>query len=75
MKTFYNEKTILVTGSTWFKWAWLSFWLNKMWVKVVWYWLEPNTNPDLFSVLNLNNKINQIYWDISDYKKIEDVVE
>ena len=46
-----------------------------MWAKIIGYWLEPNTNPDLFSVLNLEKKITQIYWDISDYKKLEEVVE
>ena len=46
-----------------------------MWAKVIGYWLEPNTNPDLFTVLNLQSKITQIYWDISDYKKLEEVVE
>ena len=46
-----------------------------MWAKVIGYWLEPNTNPDLFSVLNLDKKITQLYWDISDYKKLEDVIE
>ena len=46
-----------------------------MWAKVIGYWLEPNTNPDLFSVLNLENKITQIYWDISDYKNLEEVVD
>ena len=75
MQNFYKWKTILVTWSTWFKWSWLGFWLNKIWAKVIGYWLEPNTDPDLFSVLNLDKKITQIYWDISDYKKLEEVVE
>ncbi len=73
MIDFYNWKTILVTGSTWFKWAWLSFRLNQMWSNVIWYWLEPNTNPSLFTALNLENKITQIYWDINDYKKLQDI--
>jgi hypothetical protein len=46
-----------------------------MWVKVIGYWLEPNTNPNLFSVFNLEEKITQIYWDISDYKNLEEVVD
>ena len=75
MQNFYKWKTILVTWSTWFKWSWLSFWLAKLWAKVIGYALEPNTNPDLFSVLNLNNKITPIIWDISDYKKLTEVVE
>ena len=75
MQNFYKWKTVLITWSTWFKWSWLSYRLNKLWANVIWYWLEPNTNPNVFSVLNLDNKITQIFWDISDYKRLEEVAE
>lgn len=75
MKNFYKWKMILLTGSTGFKWSRLAFWLHSMWAKVIGYWLEPNTSPNLFGALKLKDKITQIIWDISDYENLEKVVD
>jgi CDP-glucose 4,6-dehydratase len=75
MKNFYNWKTILVTWSTWFKGSWLSFWLYKLWTKVIWYSLKPNTKPNLFTTLKLEEKIIQIYGDINDLNHLNETVK
>lgn len=71
MKNFYQNKTILVTWSTWFKWGWLSFWLYNLGAKVVWYSLKINTEPNLFEAIKLDNKITQIIGDINDLDTLE----
>ena len=75
MKNFYKNKTILITWTTWFKWSWLAFWLNNLWAKIIWYSLKPNTNPNNFDILNLENKITQVYWDINDLGKLDMIVK
>lgn len=75
MKKFYRNKTILITWTTWFKWSWLAFWLYKLWADVIWYSLIPDTKPNNFEALKLEEKITQIYWDINDLKKIDDIVK
>ena len=71
MKNFYKWKRILVTWSTGFKWSWLSFWLHSLWAKVAWFALEPNTNPSLYDILDLENKIENTIWDITTIELLE----
>lgn len=73
MNSFYKGKTILVTWSTGFKGAWLSLWLHSLWAKVIGYALKPDTEPNLFSILKLEQKITQIYADINNLQKLEEV--
>jgi CDP-glucose 4,6-dehydratase len=59
-------KTVLITGDTGFKGAWLSFWLATMGANVIGYSL-PNMKKDaLFSLLNLNEIINHIDGDLEN---------
>ena len=66
MKTFYQWKKVLVTGSTWFKGSWLCLWLHHMWADVLWYGLKPHTEPNNFTALKLDEKIKQVIGDIRD---------
>lgn len=75
MKDFYTWKTILLTGSTWFKWSWLAFRLHSMWAKVIWYALKPHTEPNLFSALWLNDKITQVIGDITDGELLSKTID
>ena len=75
MFDFYSWKTILITGSTGFKWAWLSLWLHSLGAKVIGYSLPPNTQPNLFQILELEKDITQIYADINDLEKLQGVCD
>ncbi len=72
MSNFYTWKTILVTGSTGFKGSWLSLWLHSLGANVIGYSLAPSTEPNLFSVLWLENLITQIYADINDLSVLQE---
>ena len=52
----YKNKKILITGSTGFKGAWLSFWLYTLGARVVGVGLKPEKNSILFNKLNLKKK-------------------
>lgn len=75
MSDFYAGKTVLITWSTWFKWSWLSLWLHSLWANVVGYALTPISQPNLFSILWLENKITQYYGDICDLNLLNTIVE
>lgn len=73
MSNFYTWKTILVTGSTGFKGSWLSLWLHSLGAKVIGYSLPPSTGPSLFLLLWLERLITQVYADINDLSKLQEV--
>lgn len=73
--SFYKGKTVLVTGHTGFKGSWLCKILLMNGAKVVGYSLEPNTNPNLFSLLKLDNQMTSIIGDIRDFKKLNEVFD
>ena len=64
----YKGKKVLITGITGFKGSWLKLLLEKLGAKVIGYALEPNTNPNMFNIINDNE--NTIYGDIRDEKKL-----
>lgn len=70
IKKFYNKKTVLITGHTGFKGAWLSIWLNKLGSKV--YGLSlPEKNNSIFKKCQIKRlfKNKQQYQDIRQFKK------
>jgi CDP-glucose 4,6-dehydratase len=50
---FWNDKSVLLTGHTGFKGAWLTLWLHSLGAKVYGYSLAPITNPSLYSLANI----------------------
>ena len=55
MKDFYEVKNILITGHTGFKGSWLSEILIRWNANVFGFSLNPPTEPNLFTLLNLNS--------------------
>lgn len=68
---FYKDKTILVTGHTGFKGSWLCKILTDAGAKVVGYALEPPTNPNLFEIAGVKDKMISIIGDIRDYEHLK----
>ena len=73
MKNFFKNKKILITGHTGFKGAWLSEMLLNWKANVFGYSLNPPTEPNLFSLLDLNSKMNSYIGDIRDLKNLKEV--
>ncbi|MGI6714002.1 MAG: CDP-glucose 4,6-dehydratase [Bacilli bacterium] len=71
--SFYKNKVVLVTGHTGFKGAWLSKILLMHGAKVVGYALQPPTEPNLFSILQLEKQMVSVIADIRDLKKLDQV--
>ena len=66
----YMGKKVLVTGHTGFKGAWLSIWLHKLGARVIGYSLEPPTEPSLFKICSLDEKVNSIIGDIRNEENL-----
>lgn len=73
MSNLYKGKKVLVTGHSGFKGSWLTLWLNELGAEVIGYSKEPNTNPSLYNILNLEQKCTSIFGDIRDKEHLEKV--
>jgi CDP-glucose 4,6-dehydratase len=63
--SFWNGRRVLVTGHTGFKGAWLTFWLAEMGAKVAGLSLPPATDPNLFTLLQLDQRCHSVFADIN----------
>ena len=73
-KIFWNNKNVLITGHSGFKGSWLTLWLNMLGAKVTGISLKPNTNPNIFDLCNIRNICNSNFINISNLKKIKEVI-
>ncbi len=71
----YKNKKALITGSTGFKGSWLSFWLNNLGSNVIGAGLRPEKGAILFKTLKIDKLIKQYYIDITNFKKINDLIK
>ena len=71
---FWHNKKVFITGHTGFKGSWLTLWLSSLGAKIYGYALEPNTDPNLFNILHLENKISHQIADIRDLEKLQKAI-
>ena len=67
---FWIDKRVLVTGHTGFKGSWLTTWLIRMGANICGISLEPSNEKNLFSLLNIHNKIQHNIIDIRKFDLI-----
>src|SRR3990167_6837092 len=72
--TFWKNRRVLITGHTGFKGAWLSLWLQQMQAEVCGIALEPNTNPNLFSLAEIAKNMQSHIADIRDFEKTKKII-
>jgi CDP-glucose 4,6-dehydratase len=73
--SFWFGKRVLLTGHTGFKGAWLAQWLVSMGAKVTAISLEPNTEPNVFSLAKVSNHLASHMVDICDAQKVYSIVQ
>ena len=74
-QNIYQGKTVLITGHTGFKGAWLSLWLNLLGANVIGYSNGIPTNPSLFKTLNLHEKLNHIIGDVRNLGSLQKILQ
>jgi len=72
---FYKGKKVLVTGHTGFKGTWLIKILVMAGADVTGYALEPPTDPSLFKLSGLEDKIHSVIGDIRDFNHLNQVMD
>lgn len=72
---FYKNKKVLVTGHTGFKGSWLCEILLFAGANVCGYALEPPTEPSLFKINNLENRMQSVIGDIRDFDKLKSLFD
>lgn len=70
-KNFYKGKRVFVTGHTGFKGSWLCQILLNCGAEVTGYALPAPTEPNLFELAGLGNKMNSVIGDIRDREKLQ----
>lgn len=63
---FYKGKRVFLTGHTGFKGTWMSHALVNAGAILTGYSLEPPTEPDIFSLSGVANKMTSIIGDVRD---------
>ncbi|MCI8992073.1 MAG: CDP-glucose 4,6-dehydratase [Eubacterium sp.] len=73
--SFFKGKTVFITGHTGFKGSWMCQVLMMAGADVVGYALEPPTNPSLFRLCGLQEKMTSIYGDVRDLSHLKQAFE
>ena len=74
LTNFVNKK-VLITGVTGFKGSWLAIWLSKLGAKVVGIADGIKTEPSLFALANVDERIEYIEVDVRDGRKLSAITE
>lgn len=72
---FYRGKRVLVTGHTGFKGSWLCKVLANAGAIVTGYSLEPPTEPNLFKISGIEQKMRSIIGDIRDLARLKEAFQ
>src|ERR1700730_267602 len=67
---FWRNKSVLVTGHTGFKGAWLSLWLQSLGARLAGYSLEPPTSPSLFELGSVGDGMRSEIGDVRDLERL-----
>lgn len=71
--SFYNNKKVLITGHTGFKGTWLCRILINVGAMVTGYSLQPPTQPNLFSLADVESQMNSVMGDVRDFEHLQNV--
>ncbi len=67
---FWRDRTVLVSGHTGFKGAWLTLWLQALGARVVGYADTVPTSPSLYELAGAGEGITDVRADIRDHEAL-----
>lgn len=74
LQQIYKGKKVLVTGHTGFKGSWLVTWLLGMGAHVAGLSREIPTQPSMFEVLGLTDRISHHIADVCDLARVKEII-
>ena len=74
IRKFFKNKKILITGHTGFKGSYLANILLNWGANVSGIALKPTINPNLFTILNIQDQIKNYFEDIRNFNKIKKIM-
>lgn len=74
MFTIFKNKTVVITGHTGFKGAWLALWLKSLGANVIGISLKPTTLPSLFSACGLEQLTINHFVDIRSTNNVKKII-
>ncbi|HID69206.1 MAG TPA: CDP-glucose 4,6-dehydratase [Desulfobacterales bacterium] len=69
-RSFWKDKRVLLTGHSGFKGSWLAFWLSALGARVTGVSLPPLAEPNLFSLIKIDELIDSRYIDIRNAEQL-----
>ena len=72
--SYWRGRRVLLTGHTGFKGSWLAFWLIQLGAEVTGVALAPETDPNLFTQLGLQDRLDHRHGDICDSAGLAELV-
>ncbi len=75
LEEYYRGRSVLITGHTGFKGAWLSRILTIAGAKVTGYALKPAPGPGLFVEAGLHKEMDSVEGDIRDQERLRSVFD
>lgn len=69
--SYYRGKRVFITGHTGFKGTWLSKILINAGAEVVGYSLEPQNEPNLFTIAGIEREMNSIVGDVRNLEYLQ----
>lgn len=72
---FYKGRKVLVTGHTGFKGTWMCMLLQQVGAQVTGYALDPPTDPNVFTLSGIEDKINSVTGDVRDLEHLQKVFD
>lgn len=71
-QSFWQGKSVFLTGHTGFKGSWLTLWLDRLGAKVSGYALNPLTSPNLLEVAEVSQYLHSdVRADVNDLAKLQ----
>lgn len=73
-KEVFQHKKVFVTGHTGFKGSWLICWLQNLGANIKGYALPPQTDADLYKIINGDDICESVIADIRDKERLKNEI-